>query len=194
MTQLVLDKLREMLSVKAKNGIDFTLAATILWLLIAYVWTLDFDDHNKSVLTFMIGPLLLPLAFLFSKIFRTVWVIRSNPLQPLGLQLNFAQLFYFPLLVFILIKSPGYFVMGYAIITGAHFYPYAWFYKTKLYAVFAGIIAFGSLILALYVPLDKMFYLPLFTAVCLAVLTLLLFFDSRSKTKKHLLETMPQAA
>jgi hypothetical protein len=34
------DKLRVNLSVKSKNGLDFTLSAGIVWIIIAYVWTL----------------------------------------------------------------------------------------------------------------------------------------------------------
>ena len=42
MTAEKLGELRFELSVKSKNGIDFTLAASILWLIIAYLWTLKF--------------------------------------------------------------------------------------------------------------------------------------------------------
>ncbi len=31
-----------------------------------------------------------------------------------------------------------------AIITGAHLFPYAWYYKTKAYAIMAGIISVGA--------------------------------------------------
>ena len=89
--------------------------------------------HDKS--TFIVGSLMLPFAFLLSKFLDTYG---CNPLQPLGLWLNFAQLFYFPFLVFILIKNPTYFVMVYVIITGAHFFPYAWFYNEKAFAIMAG--------------------------------------------------------
>lgn len=73
------DGLRNELSVKAKNGLDFTLAASIIWLSIAFIWTLNFSSYNKSVLTFIVGGLMLPLAFLFSKILKTNWKIRNNP-------------------------------------------------------------------------------------------------------------------
>ena len=58
--------------------------------------------------------------------------------------LNLAQLFYFPFLFFILRDNPTYFVMTYVIITGAHFFPYAWFYDEIGYAIFAGIISVGA--------------------------------------------------
>ena len=175
------DSLRIELSVKLKNGLDFTLSASIIWLAIAFIWTFGIRPYDKSVLTFIVGSLMLPLALLISKIIKTTWTIKENPLQPLGLWLNFAQLFYFPFLIFTLIKSPDYFVMVYAIITGAHFFPYAWFYKTNLFAIFAGLISIGALAIGLVVPPDKMYLIPLLMSVALLILTILLYFDTKKK-------------
>lgn len=179
------DKMRLELSVKSKNGIDFTFAAGLIWLLISFIWCMKYSAYNRSVLTFMAGSLLLPLAFLFSKLFKTTWKNKGNPLQPLGLWINFAQLFYFPILIIVLLKWPEYFVTVYAIITGAHFFPYAWFYKTNVYAIFAGIITAGTFILMLNIPIVKIFLIPLCTGICLILLTIALYFDSRKKYKSQ---------
>ncbi|RAV28182.1 DUF7010 family protein [Sinomicrobium soli] len=181
MTDKELDTLRNQLSVASKNGIDFILAGIIIWAVIALVWTLDYDPGTKSIFAFIAGGPLLPLAFLFSRILGTNWKIRNNPLQRLGLWLNFAQLFYFPILFYVLIKTPDYFIMVYAIITGAHLFPYSWFYNTKWYAVFAGIIALGSLIIGLYTPTGTFYSIGMFTSTCLCILWLLLFADQKRK-------------
>lgn len=180
-TNETLDKLKIDLSIRLKNGLDFTTAASIIWLAIAYVWTLDKTPYNKSVLTFIVGGLMLPLALLISKIIKTTWVIKDNPLQPLGLWLNFAQLFYFPFLIFTLIRFPEYFVMVYAIITGAHFFPYSWLYSTKLYAIFAGIISIVVLFLGLNLSEERMYFIPAFMSLTLLVLTVFLNFDYKAK-------------
>lgn len=181
MTAEKLDELKMELSVKSKNGIDFTLAASIIWLLIAYLWTIKFTSYHKSILVFMAGAPILPLAFLFSKLMKTQWKIADNPLQPLGLWLNFAQLFYFPFLILTLIKTPDHFIVVYAIITGAHFFPYAWFYKTIWYAVFAGVIVLGALLLALYLPNEKAYIIGIFTSLSLFILTACLYSDTKKK-------------
>jgi hypothetical protein len=181
MTNESFNKLRVNLSIKSKNGLDFTLSAGIVWILITYVWTLNWRSYDKSVITFMVGALLIPLAIVFSKLFKTKWTNKDNPLQPLGLWLNFAQLFYFPFLIFSLIKFPDYFVMVLAIITGGHFFPYAWFYKTNLYAVFAGILSIGAMFFGLLLPIDKIYIIPIFISVSLLILSVLLFFDSKKK-------------
>jgi hypothetical protein len=170
-----LQKLKEEIQLQAKNGLDFILAAGILWLVISYLWTLDYSAYNKSIFTFIVGAFLLPLAFGLSKVLKTNWKIRGNPLQPLGLWLNFAQLIYFPFLIFILIKYPDYFIMSYAIITGAHLFPYAWFYDEMGYAVVAIVISLGSMGIALYAGPQTMWYVPLFTSIFLFLLALWIY-------------------
>jgi hypothetical protein len=176
-----LDELKTELSIKAKNGVDFIAAATVVWALIAFIWTLPQSSYNKSVFTFMIGAVMLPLAFALSKVFKTEWTVKDNPLQSLGLWLNFAQLFYFPFLVFVLLKIPDYFVMTYAIITGAHFFPYAWYYKTFVYAIAAGVIAVGSLVIALVVDQSEFFWIPTFVSVFLLITSIALLADYKRK-------------
>lgn len=164
-------RLKMQIQLQAKNGIDFILAAAIIWLSIAYIWTLELSAYNKSVITFMVGAILLPLAFGLSKLLKTNWKVKGNPLQPLGLWLNFAQLIYFPFLIFILIKYPDYFIMTYAIITGAHLFPYAWFYDEIGYAVWSILIAVGALLFTLNIPAEDVWMVPLFTSVMLFLLS-----------------------
>lgn len=167
----------------AKNGIDFILSAGILWMIISYIWTLDFSSYNKSIVTFMAGAILLPLAFGISKILKTNWKVKDNPLQPLGLWLNFAQLIYFPFLIFILIKYPDYFIMTYAIITGAHLFPYAWFYDEIGYAIAAIVISAGTLIITLNISLEHIWAVPLFTSIILFILAIRILF--KMNKRKH---------
>ena len=183
MNHLELHKLKLELAVKSKKGADFILAACLVWFMITYIWIVGEDTYKKSVITFMVGALLLPLAFGFSKILKTNWKVDKNPLQPLGLWLNFAQLFYFPFLIFVLLTLPDYFVMTYAIITGAHLFPYAWFYDDISYAIMAGIISASSLIIGLNASGETMHFIPLFTAISLLIMFIILWF-SISKTKE----------
>ncbi|MDC6384682.1 hypothetical protein D2V93_01960 [Flagellimonas taeanensis] len=183
MEQKTFEVLKSELQHKAKNGIDFITAASLVWLLIYGIWTLDSPAFSKSIFTFMIGALLLPLALGFSKIFKTEWKIKNNPLQPLGLWLNFAQLIYFPFLFFLLYRNPEYFIMGYAIITGAHLFPYAWLYDEMGYAIAAVLISVGSLVISLSLGLDGAFYIPLCTALLLALLALWIFYRLKILTR-----------
>jgi hypothetical protein len=186
MEQHSLSKLKLEIQLQAKNGVDFILSAGIVWLIIYFIWTLDYTSYSKSILTFMIGAILLPLAFGLSKILKTSWKVKGNPLQPLGLWLNFAQLIYFPFLVFVLIKYPDYFIMAYAIITGAHLFPYAWFYDEIGYAITAILISVGSLLIALNVESEKIWFVPLFTAIMLFLFAGRIFLTFKKLKEKTL--------
>ncbi len=176
-----LDDLRLELSVKAKNGINFIIAASLVWTLIAYIWTLAYSSYDRSVLTFIAGAILLQLAYGLGKAMKVQWKIKNNPLEPLGLWLNFSQLFYFPVLVFMLLKYPDYFLMTYAIITGAHFFPYTWFYKELGYAVMAGVISIGSFFIALNISANDIYLIALVVAICLVIQALWLHISYKKK-------------
>jgi hypothetical protein len=128
---------------------------------------------------------MLPLAWAMSKVFKTNWAIKSNPLQPLGLWLNFAQLFYFPFLMFVYSKQPQYFIMTYAIITGAHFFPYAWFYRTKAFAYMAGIISVGAMLIGLRVGTQELYLIPGFVVASLVLLSVLLVVSYKQNEKLY---------
>jgi hypothetical protein len=184
MEKAAFDRLRLALSVNAKNGVDFIVSATVVWLILAYIWTLPYSAYNRSILTFMAGSITIPLAFALSKVFKTQWKSPGNPLEPLGLWLNFAQLFYFPMLVFVLLTEPRFFVMTYAIITGAHFFPYAWYYKSMAFAIMAGVISVGALVMGLSLGDGQMYLLPLAMAGALAVLAALLVASWRQNSRE----------
>tara|TARA_B100000378_G_scaffold276363_1_gene274138 strand:- start:1609 stop:2166 length:558 start_codon:yes stop_codon:yes gene_type:complete len=170
-----LEKLKLEIQQKAKMGVDFIISGGILWLAIFIIWFQDLPYYNKSIFTFIIASLMLPLAFGCSKILKTNWKIKNNPLQPLGLWLNFAQLVYFPILVFTLIKYPEHFIMVYAIITGAHLFPYAWMYEGNGYAVAAILISVGSMAIALLLASNSFWLIPLFTSMGLFILAIWIF-------------------
>lgn len=189
---IFLDQLRLELSVKAKNGLDFILAAVVIWASIAVVWSLPNPPARNGFITFFVGALVLPLARLLSGPLRTTWTLAHNPLQPLGLWLNFAQLFYFPLLMFIFGRYPQHFIMAYGIITGAHFFPYAWFYRAPAFAVMAGVISVGCLGLGLRLPVGQLYLIPAFVALALAVLAGLLVLSYRRNRAAYVL--LPDAS
>lgn len=191
MSAAALDVYRLELSVKARNGVHFLVAATVVWLLIAGVWALPYSATLKGLITFCAGTLVLPLAYGFGRLLGAAWTVAANPLQPLGLWLNFAQLFYFPVLIFMYMRAPQHFVMTYGIITGAHFFPYAWLYLTRAYAGAAGVIAGGCLVLELTVAPARPYLIPLFVALSLAVLAALAYAAYRANAGRYQRTTGP---
>ncbi|WP_299215478.1 hypothetical protein [uncultured Dokdonia sp.] len=174
-----LNEARLDLAYRAKQGIDFITAATIIWILITIIWSTNFDLSIKNTATLAVSGMMMPLALLFSKVYKSQWKIKENPLHPLGLLLNIAQLFYFPILVLVIKLIPDYFVPVYMIITGAHFFPYAWFYKQPIYAIMAGIISVGAVILSFTVVTSSPMMVPLAMAITLAILIVVLSISNK---------------
>ncbi len=174
-----LDEARLDLAQRAKQGIDFITAATIIWLLITFIWSTDMVVANKNIATLAASGMMMPLALLFSKVYKSQWKIKDNALHPLGLLLNIAQLFYFPILVLVIKLIPDYFVPVYIIITGAHFFPYAWFYKQPMFAIMAGVISGGALILSLTAVPSSSILAPLAMVIALCVFTVFLFLSNK---------------
>jgi hypothetical protein len=75
MTTEKLNELRNELSIKSKNGIDFTLAASLIWLLIAFLWTLEFRAYDRSIFVFIASGLLLPMAVRNFRFQRDIFIL-----------------------------------------------------------------------------------------------------------------------
>nr|WP_214607020.1 hypothetical protein [Hymenobacter arizonensis] len=76
--------------------------------------------------------------------------------------------------------------MTYAIITGAHFFPYAWFYRTKAFAYMAGVISVGAMLLGLRVGPQELYLIPGFVAGAMVVLSALLVIAYKQNAKLYL--------
>ena len=176
-------EMRTEIVLRNKNGINFILAASICWAAISILWMGHMNPGKLVLYTFMATMPILPLAYVFGKFFKTSWKIENNPLNDLGLLLNFAQLFYFPLLVVVLMKNNYDMPMALAIITGAHFFPYAWFYQTKSFAVMAGVISVGAAYIGQLEYSHGGHFIGAWVTICLWILGAWLYWDY-SKFKK----------
>jgi len=163
MEQDKFNKLKREYQAANKNGIDFIISGSIIWFGFAIIWYLDLQAFQKSIFSFIWGAALTPLAFGISKLLKTNWKVKENPLQPLGSWLHFAQMIYFPILLFLLLRSPQYFIVAYAVMIAANLFPYAWFYDEIAYCVCSILISVGAVTIALIVHSDKFYYIPLYT-------------------------------
>ena len=69
--------------------------------------------------------------------------------------------------------------MTYGIITGAHFFPHAWFYKAPPFAVMAEVISVGCLVIGGRTATTTPYWVPVFLVGGLLVLEALLFANYR---------------
>ena len=153
---LELHEMRNELSVRGKNGIGFLLSAFVIWSIITIIFLQSIEIHLKNIFMLYSTGLMFPLSIGISALIKADWKLKNIPLGKLGLYLNLAQIIYFPILIWGMIKSPYDAIMLFAIITGAHFFPYGWFYRAKPYYVMAPIIAVVMLFLGLLLNGEKL--------------------------------------
>lgn len=62
-----IEKLKLDLSLKAKNGLDFIISASLLWFVITYIGTLPITSYNKGIISIssLLFGLYLPVESMF---------------------------------------------------------------------------------------------------------------------------------
>lgn len=186
MTKEAFDELRIELSIKLKNGIPFLLGGCVVWLLIFVIWIFGKNIFYNNLSTAILSGMVSIFAFVFSKITKIPYSVPENPLGILGLILSLSSIFYIPFNFLLLFKVPDYFVISLATITGAHFFPYFWFYKTKWYGIFAGVITVSIFLMGVFLPNGKEYVVALFMFILLGLLSIILYKESTIKRKSDI--------
>ncbi|WP_231686985.1 hypothetical protein [Bacillus sp. JCM 19034] len=179
---LELNKTRNELSVKGKNGMGFLLSAIVIWSIITIIFLQPIEIQQKNIFMLCSTGLMFPLSIAMSSLIKAEWTFKNIPLGELGLFLNLAQIIYFPILIWGMIKSPTDAVMFFAIITGAHFFPYGWFYNAKPYYIMAPVISVVILALGIFLNGDQLWLIPLSMAIILFILFFLNYLDYKKKS------------
>ncbi len=139
---------REDIALRGKRGLHFILASIIIWCSIFIIWLLPINDiATRNFLTFCFTAVLLPLAFLISKLIKAEFSTKDNPLNNLGIIFSCNQILYILIAIWIYQAVPEKLVMILAIIFGAHLLPFGWLYKSKAYFAMAIIVSLTSLII-----------------------------------------------
>ena len=144
-----LEELRDSIVIEQKKGLPFIMTSVVIWSLITMVSLLDIPVMTGNLLVFCCAAPLLPLSFLIGKILKVDIFSKDNPLSRLGLLFTLNQLLYLLIVMWVYRAVPEKMVMVYAMVFGAHLFPYSWLYKSKAYMGFAIVIPILSLILGM---------------------------------------------
>ncbi|WP_071394762.1 DUF7010 family protein [Bacillus tuaregi] len=178
-----LDESKIALSLRGKNGIGFLLSGLIIWIIITVIFLLSIGNYEKSVFMLFSTGLMFPLSVVLSTVIKADWKSKDIPLGSLGFYLNIAQMIYFPILFWAIGKSPADTVMFFAIITGAHFFPYGWLYHAKPFYFMAPFISVFITALGWYLDGESLWLIPMSMVFLLLVLIIWLYFDYKNKRK-----------
>lgn len=178
-----LNKVRDDLSIRGKNGLGFLFSGIVIWSTITLVFLQPIEMQQKNIYMLVSTALMFPLSVGISTLIKADWKLENNPFGNLGLFLNLAQIIYFPILFWGIIKSPNDAIIYFAIITGAHFFPYGWFYNAKAYYVMAPMTAIIIMLLGLYLNGENLWLIPFSFIILLLFLICWLHLDYKKRIK-----------
>lgn len=176
-----LEELRNDIILKQKKGLPFICASVVVWFLILIVVLLDLPQQQENMLVFCCSCPMLPIAWLLGKLLKVEIFEKSNPLGNVGFLFTCNQFLYLLIVMWVFSAVPDKMVMVYAMVFGAHLFPYSWLYKSITYRIFSIIIPIISLVVgcvfsALYVAVTLL--------VAEVLFVLLLFVELRKLENK----------
>ena len=167
---------------KQKRGLHFIAASIFIWAAVSGIHISSLPIMSKNLFTFCCSTPLVPLAFLFSKILKIDFQNKENPLSGLGLLLSLNQMIYIVIAMWVYAAMPEKFLMVYAIIFGAHLFPYGWLYHSKTYYAFSVLIPIIVLLLGIYAPT---FFIAVFMLITEIIFCIFLIIENKKVTYKQ---------
>ncbi len=135
------------LSVRTRKGISMFYVGTVYWLLLGLIGFIQM--HPKLLgLIYLIGAgMIFPLGILVSKLMKIDLFANGNPLSTLGGVIGGMQLLFAPILIIIFMEKVEWLPFFVAVLTGAHFLPFAILYSSKaIFFLTFGVVGFTSVV------------------------------------------------
>jgi hypothetical protein len=134
------------------GGFPGQLVSGTLWLVSAALGT--WGSHRSAILFLTFGGMFIfPLTQLLLKaIGRRAALTPGNPLNGLAMQIAFTVPLGLPLIGAATLHREGWFYPAFMIVVGAHYLPFVFLYGMWLFAVLAGLLLAGGLVLGLHLP------------------------------------------
>lgn len=122
------------------------MTSIIIWLVITLIHMTELPILTKNLYTFCATALLLPIAYVISKIIKVEFSNEENPLNKLGMLFSMNQMLCLLITRWIYAAVPEKMVMILAMIFGAHLLPDGWLYQSISYKIMSIIIPIMALI------------------------------------------------
>jgi hypothetical protein len=166
--QWTVDEARTSASSSAAQGAPWLIAFGFTLTLTA---VLSFVVPLKTVVLAVIfqGGLAVPLAFALERWLGTGPMSTRHPLRPLSIQLAMVQTLALPAVILMYAVNPALVPATFAAIGGAHFLPYAWLHRTRIYLFLGLAISLGSWGLTVALGEDAYRFVLIWWPLCYAV-------------------------
>ena len=143
-----IDAIRQQGILAALAGFPFLLVFGVVWLA-AGALSYWIPSSVAPWIYPSLGGVAVPIAIAIERRLGYVAASNPDPLLPLTLQLLFVQIVAFPAILLVWDATPHFMPVAFAAVVGAHFLPFQWVYRTRVYGVLAVVVAVGPFVLAL---------------------------------------------
>lgn len=171
---------RSRLARLTRRGIGMPLAGLLFWLALALLLR-TFPLRSALLFSFFATGAVFPVGALLTRLLRGDLFARSPSLTPLGILLAAVQLFYWPVLILVFRVAPPWTPYVMAVLFGSHFLPYAWFYRSRGYAILAGSTAVVVTVAVVLADGPLTLLVPWLAAACYAGAVALLWREARAE-------------
>jgi hypothetical protein len=166
---------------EARRSASGTAAMGAPWL-VAFAITLSVAAALSFVLPLQVavlvivfqGGIALPLAFMLERRLGDGPMAVGHPLRSLSVQLAMVQILALPAVIMMYSVDPALVPATFAAIGGAHFLPYVWLHRTRIYLVLGIAISLGSWAIMLIAGGQGYRLVMIWWPVCYAVAAVLL--------------------
>lgn len=162
-------KVKKEYAISQKCGAHFISASLLIWFFICVVNFLNISQYYKNALSLYSSALLVPLALLFSKLYKIKFSEKNNPLNSAGIVFALNQMLYLFVVILVWLVKPEQMITAYAIVVGAHFLPYSWLYDSLTYRIVAILVPLLAFVLAIA-------HMTLFIPVMVIVVEIIMLF------------------
>lgn len=183
-----IDALRQHAILSSLAGFPFLLVFALVWIAAATLSYLVPRDIAPWIYL-LLGLPATPIAIALERRVGYVPAAKPDPLLPLTLQVFFVQVVAFPAILLVWDMAPHYVPVAFAAVVGAHFLPFQWIYRTRLYGFLGVVVAVGPYVLAALFRDRALHYTGFFVGGALLVGSLI----ARSHARATWLESRPAA-
>lgn len=169
-------------SASSAGGAPFLIAYGFTFLMTAILWFFLPKPIVALVALFQ-GGVALPLAFWLERRLGIRPMAPDNPLRSLSGQMAVSQALALPALIVAYSLNPAAVPVVLASLGGVHFLPYAWLHRTRVYIVFAIVVAVGAFVLQLLLGSEAFSYILLYMALAYGITAPLVYKHAKSLTR-----------
>jgi len=165
------------------GGFSILLIEGFFWILAGFLW--NFVSFKIGILLIIIsGTFFYPLSQLLQIILKRPKIKKENPLNLLFTQIGLIIPFSFPVIFLLTKENVNLFFPALTIIIGAHYLPFIYAYKMKIYWILASLLVIEGSLFGFIMP-DNIYYCAYYTGSIL----FLFAFINQHITKKEINNT-----